>query len=911
MKFLRRFLIRLANLATRRRADQRLQDEIAEHLALQIEQNECTGMAPAEARRQAAIKLGAAQSIRERHHDEQSLPFIENLFFDLRYAIRMLVRSPGFSFIAIATMALGIGATTAIYSVINATLLHPLPYPNPSELVRIQDDLPGVGAHGVGISVPEWRDLESSGIFQSAAITGTGANVNLTGSAQPLRLSFKQVTPNYFSVLGVDAQLGRTFDPHDATPGYNLEVVLSDGLWRREFAADPHVLGKAVRLDNDEYHVLGVMPRGFRDQGSTSDEQNVELWLGAGFAGVPFPPPLRDSRLRSRVVVARLKPGLSIASAQGHLDALVESLKKQYPAEYPVQTAWTVRLIPLSETVVGSVRQSLILLFGAVGLVLLISCVNVANLLLARTSVRSREIAVRQALGAQKARLIRQLLTESLLLFLLGGIAGFALLFCARHFLLQLVPEGLPHLNNISISWDVLAFALVISVIAGTVFGLAPAWLMSRLDLTSTLRQEGRGASGSRQRSRARQVLVVTELALSLVLMVAAGLLLRSFWDLFAVQPGFNPDRAMAIETWLPGPNDPTTDPYRTATQEAVLLREILRRSRTLLGVEEAAVGDEDALPLGHSHPSSLPLILEGNREAIETKESQAPLIESPIVSPEYFHLLGMPLLRGRIFNEQDIETTPQVAVINQAAANAYWPNQDPLGKRVRLHLDTRGLWSSAPPAWTTIVGVIADARTESLADAGTPQIYRSVYQRASKEVTIFLRGQLDPSAISAQMRAQVQAVDATLPVFHAQTLEDVLSTSLSVRRFSMEMVASFAATALLLAGLGIYGTISYVVNEQRREIAIRLALGAQKSTILKMVLRRGLGLAAGGAGLGLAAALIVSHLMAGLLYGVSPTDLPTFAGVTLVLTTVALSGSYIPALRAMRLDPITTLHSD
>ena len=525
--------------------------------------------------------------------------------------------------------------------------------------------------------------------------------------------------------------------------------------------------------------------------------------------------------------------------------------------------------------------------------------------------MRSREIAVRQALGAQKARLIRQLLTESLLLFLLGGIAGFALLFCARHFLLQLVPEGLPHLNNISISWDVLAFALVISVIAGTVFGLAPAWLMSRLDLTSTLRQEGRGASGSRQRSRARQVLVVTELALSLVLMVAAGLLLRSFWDLFAVQPGFNPDRAMAIETWLPGPNDPTTDPYRTATQEAVLLREILRRSRTLLGVEEAAVGDEDALPLGHSHPSSLPLILEGNREAIETKESQAPLIESPIVSPEYFHLLGMPLLRGRIFNEQDIETTPQVAVINQAAANAYWPNQDPLGKRVRLHLDTRGLWSSAPPAWTTIVGVIADARTESLADAGTPQIYRSVYQRASKEVTIFLRGQLDPSAISAQMRAQVQAVDATLPVFHAQTLEDVLSTSLSVRRFSMEMVASFAATALLLAGLGIYGTISYVVNEQRREIAIRLALGAQKSTILKMVLRRGLGLAAGGAGLGLAAALIVSHLMAGLLYGVSPTDLPTFAGVTLVLTTVALSGSYIPALRAMRLDPITTLHSD
>jgi putative ABC transport system permease protein len=911
VKFLRRFFIRLSNLATGRSADQRLQEEIAEHLALQTEENLRAGMTPAEARRQARLKLGAGEATREEHHAEQSLPFIENLVADLRYALRMLLRSPGFSFIAIATMALGIGATTAIYSVIDATLLHPLPFPNPSELVRIQDDLPGVGAQGVGISVPEWRDLESSGIFQSAAITGTGANVNLTGSAQPLRLSFKQVTPNYFTVLGVDAQLGRVFDPRDTTPGYNLEVVLSDGLWRKEFGADPHILGKAVRLDNDEYHVVGVMPRGFRDQGSTSDEQNVELWLGAGFAGVPFPPPLRESRLRSRVVIARLKPGLSIAAAQGHLDALVESLKKQYPAEYPAQTAWTVRLIPLSETVVGSVRQSLILLFGAVGLVLLISCVNVANLLLARTSVRSREIAVRQALGAQRTRLIRQLLTESLLLFLLGGIAGFAVLFAARHFLLQLVPESLPHLNDISISWGVLGFALAVSVAAGTVFGLAPAWLMSRLDLTSTLRQEGRGAGGSRQRSRARQVLVVTELALSLVLMVAAGLLLRSFWDLFAVQPGFNPDRVMAIETWLPGPNDPTTDPYQTATQEAVLLREILSRIRALPGVQEAAVGDEDALPLGHSQPSRLPLIQEGNREGIETKENQAPLIESPIVSPEYFHLLGMPLLRGRLFSEQDIETTPQVAIINEAAARTYWPNQDPVGKRVRLHLDTRGLLNPAKPAWTTIVGVIADARTESLADAGVPQIYRSVYQRASKEVTIFLRGQLDPSAISAQVRSQVQAVDATLPVFHAETLDEVLSTSLSVRRFSMEMVAFFAATALLLAGLGIYGTISYVVNEQRREIAIRLALGAQRGTILKMVLRRGLGLAAAGAGLGVAGALIVSHLMAGLLFGVSPNDLPTFAGVTVVLTGVALAASYIPALRAMRLDPITTLHSE
>jgi predicted permease len=908
VKFLRRFFLRVTNLATGRGADQRLQDELAEHLALQIEENLRAGMSSAEARRQAALKLGAVQAIREGHHDEQSLPFIENLLFDLRYAVRMLLRSPGFSFIAIATMALGIGATTAIYSVIDATLLHPLPYPNPTELVLLEGDLPGVGARDVGISVPDWRDLESSGIFRSVSVSGTGADVNLTGSAQPERLSYKHVTPNFFAVFGVDAQLGRTFDPHDATPGFNLEAVISDGLWKREFGADPHIVGKALRLDNDLYHVVGVMPRGFRDLGSTSEERNTEIWLAAGMAGAPFPPPLRGSRLQSRTV-ARLMPGLSIVAAQGRLDALVASLKKQYPAEYPSQTAWTVRLIPLSENVVGSVRPSLLLLFGAVGLVLLISCVNVANLLLARASGRGREIAVRQALGAQRTRLIRQFLAESLLLFLLGGIAGFAILFFARKFLLQLVPESLPHLNDISINWGVLGFALAVSVAAGTVFGLAPAWLMTRFDLIGTLRQEGRGSSGSRERSRARQILVISELALSLVLMVAAGLLLRSFRDLFQVQPGFNPARVMAVQTWLPGPNDPSADIYRTATQESVLLREILRRSRTLPGVEEAAVGDTTALPLGHSDGDLNPLPL--LREGIETMDNQAPVIASPIVSPEYFHLLGMPLERGRLFNDRDLEDAPPVAIINQAAARMYWPKQDPVGKRVRLRLDSREPLRSAKPAWTTIVGVIADARTESLADAAIPQIYRSVYQHPAKSLAIFLRGQLDPSDLSAQVRSQVQAVDATLPVFHAETLDDVLASSLSVRRFSMEMVAFFAATALLLAGLGIYGTISYVVNEQRREIAIRLALGAQRGNILKMVLRRGLGLAAAGAGLGVAGALLVSHLMAGLLFGVSPNDLTTFAGVTIVLTGVALAASYIPALRAMRLDPITTLHSE
>ncbi len=903
MKFLRRFFIRLLNFATGQSADQRLQDEIAEHLAFQTEENMRAGMSAAEARRQAALKFGAAQAIREQHNAEQGLPLVENFLFDLRYAFRMLRRSPGFSLIVIATIALGVGATTAIYSVIDATLLHPLPYPHPSELVRIEANLPGVGAHDVGISIPELKDLQNSGIFQNVSLCFFGTDT-LTGNTQPTRIAGKSVTPAYFAVLGVDAQLGRTFDPHDATPGFNNELVISDGLWKRAFGGDPHILGKILRIDNDPARVVGVMPAHFRDEGETSEEVSTELWAAGGFAADPAPPPMRGTRLPF-VAIARLQPGLSPEAAQAHLDALVASLKKEYPADYPPQAAWTIHLTPLAETIVGNVRQSLILLFGAVGLVLLISCVNVANLLLARASARGHEMAVRQALGAARMRLIRQLLTESLLLFVLGGISGFAVLFCARKFLLQFVPESLPRLNDISVSWGVLAFAIVVSVAAGTIFGLAPAWLTSRLYLTATLRQEGRCSNGSRRRSRLRHVLVIGELALSLVLMIAAGLLLRSFWDLFKVQPGFNPTRVMAIETSLPNPNDPKTDVYRTATEEGVLLREVLRRNRTIPGVEEAAVGERAAIPLGHgqSDRSMIPLV----REGAEMQSSQPPLIDTLIVSPEYFHLLGMSLLRGRLLVDQDLEATPLIAVINQAAARTYWPNQDPVGKRVHL----LGHLGRARPDWTTIVGVIADARTESLADAGIPQMYLDIYQRPYKFLALFLRGQVDPATIAAQVRTQVQAVDPNLPVFHAETLDDVLSSSLSVRRFSMEMVALFAGTALLLAGLGIYGTISFLVNEQSREIAIRLALGAQRRDILKMVLRQGLTLATAGAGVGLVGALIVSRLMSGLLFGVSPYDLSTFAGVTAVLTAVGIAASYVPALRAMRLDPNTTLHSE
>jgi putative ABC transport system permease protein len=895
MRFLRRFLVRLVNFAISRRSDQRLREEMDEHLALQTAENLRAGMPPAEARRQAMLKFGAAVPVSEDYRAEQGLPFIDNSLQDVRFGFRILVKSPGFAAVAILTMALGIGATTAIFSVVDATLLHALSYPESEQLVRIEDDLPGVGSRDVGMSQPEWQDLQHSGTFQYVSPVG-GGSVNLTGSSQPERILFESVAPNYLALLGVKPELGRWFDPEDQTPGFTLEVVISDGLWKRAFGGDPHILGRSLRLDNDVYRIVGVMPAGFRDPGRTEEQRNTELWAAAGFAAAPAPNPVRNSRYL-RDLIARLKPGLTIEAAQSHVDALVQSLQKQFPDAYPLDSGWRVRLVPLKESIVGNVRQSLILLLGAVGLVLLIGCVNVANLLLARSSARGREIAVRQALGAPRKRLVRQLLTESLLLSLLGGTAGLAILFCTKGFLLRMVPESLPRLTDISIHWSILLFALVASVTAGLIFGMAPALETGRLDLTRALRRGGRGLKGSMEQTRTRRVLVVTEFALALVLMIAAGLLFESFFDLFQVRLGFNPRRVMAVQTWLPVPNDPKTDIYGTPALEGPFLRELLRRCRSLPGVELVALGSSASIPLDHDR-DLYPLIIEGR----DNRSKEAPLVERKAVTPDYFHLLEISQHSGRVFSELDNATSPPVAVINEAMARAYWPNQDPVGKRFNL---------KGKKPWITVVGVIADTRTESLAEGDIPQIYLSLYQTRTNDLAIFLRGQLNSAAIPAQVRAQVQSVNPELPVFEAKTLDDVLSTSLSQRRFAMQMVGAFALTALLLAGLGIYGTISYVVGERRQEIGVRLALGAKRGQILAMILRQGLTLATSGATVGLLGALIASRLMRGMLYGVSATDPLTFAASILVLVVVALAGCYIPARRATRVDPLFALRCD
>ena len=878
--------------------------EIEAHIELEAERLREQGLSEDDARAAAHRVFGNTTRAQERFFESGRWMGWEHFWQDVRYAVRMLRKAPGFTAIAVLTIALGIGATTAIFSVVDATLLHPLPYPHPEQLVSVEDDLPGVGAQNVGISIPEWQDFERSGIFQHVSPIG-GGSVNLTGASQPARIFFAAVPPNYFALIGVKPQLGHSFNPEDHTPGFTLETLISDGLWKRVFGSDPQILGRSVRLDNDLYQIIGVMPAGYHDPGRTTEQRNTEMWMATGFAGPPAPLPQRDSRILPEAI-ARIAPGLTVKTAQSRVDALVASLRKQFPVDYPEQSAWRVRLVPLQETVVGGARQPLVLVLGAVGLVLLIGCVNVANLLLARASARGREMAVRQALGAARTRLISQLLTEGLLLSLAGGVVGLAILFCTKGFLVRLVPDSLPRLNDISINWPILLFALAASLAAGAIFGLAPALHASRPDLTHTLKQEGRGSTGSGEQARTRRVLVVTEFALSLVLMIVAGLMLRSFADLLSVRPGFDPQNVMAVRTWLPVPNDPDTDIYGTPAQEAPFVREVIRRGKMLPGVQEIAVGDEASLPLGHDRNNLNPylMVLEGQ----ETPDRQAPLVDVREVTPEYFRLLSMTLLRGRLFCQTDDEKSSPVAVVNESFARTYWPNSDSVGQHLKL---TNARGTAVSRSWTTVVGVIADARTESLAEASAPQIYLSLYQRHPKDLAIFVRGRLDAAATPVELRREVQSVDPELPVFGAQTLSDTLSASLSERRFSMEIIGLFALTALLLAGLGIYGVISYLVSERTHEIGIRLALGAQRGDILRMVVRQGLGLAIAGAAVGLVCGLIVSHLMAGMLYGVRPSDPLTFAGVAVLLIGVALLACYIPARRAIRVDPLVALRHE
>ncbi|HKW10881.1 MAG TPA: ABC transporter permease [Gemmatimonadaceae bacterium] len=885
----------------RERKTNELADELAAHLEMAEADRVARGESPREAAANARREFGNAGLVQEISRDEWGSGAMgaERLAQDVRFALRLLRKAPGFASVAILTIALGIGATTAIYSVIDATLLHPLPYPHAEALVRIEDDLVGLGARDVGMSTPEWRDLERSGVFESVSPFWFDNN-NLTGLAHPQRVKLLIAAPTYFTVLGVKPQRGAGFDPLDRTPGFNEQAVISDGLWKSAFGGDPNILGRIVQLDSDSYRIVGVMPAGFHAPARIGDERATEVWPAFGFAGAP----LSEASVQARSplfegAIARVKPGLTIAEAQSRIDALVQALRRQFPGDYPPQSDWRVRLVPLKDSVVGDVRQPLLFLFGAVALVLLIGCANVANLLLARASTRGREMAVRLALGGAPSRLMRQLLTESVVLSVVGGVIGVAILLATKGSFVRLVPESVPRLHAISINWGVLGFAFAASLAAGAVFGLAPALHVRGLDVIRVLKLEGRGSTSSKEQKRTRHLLVVAEFALSLVLMTAGGLLARSFWEMVNAPLGFNPRNVTMVRTRLPYPNEPGEDLYPDVAAEARFVREVIRRSRALPGVEGVAIGSGAAVPL--DHPQQDQPVLRVRLEGDASHGEQPLFVTGSEVTPEYFHVLGMTLVRGRLLDEFDIDSSPPVAVINESMARTYWPNQDALGKRLKL--------SRRATAWTTIVGIVADARTESLEAASTPHLFASLYQQQGKHLAIFLRGRLETGAIARAERDEVQAVNSALPVFGAQTLDETISASLAIRRFSMKLIAMFAVTALFLAALGIYGVMSCMVSEHAHEFGLRIALGARPADVMSMVMRQAVRLVAVGAAVGLVGAVLVSRGMAGLLVGVRFTDPVSFGAATALLTLVALAGCYLPARRAIRVDPMVALH--
>jgi len=828
------------------------------------------------------------------------------LLQDVRYGLRMLVKKPTFTIVAVLTLALGVGANTAIFSIVNAVLLRSLPFRDPDRLVRIYFNNLGVGLQGVRFSVPEFDDLRTqTDVFEDVSVIVLGPT-NLTGTKQPEHLEMMEVSPNYFSMLGATPELGRLFGHQDFALGFAPVVVISDALWRRSYGADPGVLGRSLRLDDDLYTIVGVLSPGFRHPGPTIPA--VEVWITCGFSGDPFPAPARGLRILPGAI-GRLKPGLTVAPAQARLDAMAANLRRDFANDYPPQAKWTVEIVPLQQSLVGKVRPMLVVLMAAVILIAFVVSLNIGSLLLARASGRQQEMAVRAAMGASGGRMIRQMLTESLLLAFIGGIAGLTTAAITLKAVLRFVPANLPRLGEVNIDWPVLGFALLISLATGLLFGLAPAIHSSKAGLASTMREGSRGSGYSAKAGRMRDALMVSQLAFAVVLMIGAGLLLETLRDLLRQNPGFNPSQVVTANIYLPNPNNPQLDPYHTLAQQIPFNRELLRRANAIPGVELAAITsnlpaadtiNSDAAAYGATNHNSL---------AIEDRptESSGDLSAEVIrISPDYFRVIQTPLVEGRFFTEADENGKLPVIIIDEATARRYWwPDHDPVGRRLRIRLR---FGQNPVNPWSTVVGVVKNIKHDGLDVDGVPHLYVPLNQFVGRTLSLALRTSLPASTLEAQIRGAIQSVDPGLPVFNVTSMDEVLDASLASRRFSANLVAGFAGGALLLASIGIYGLLAYMVGQRSREIGLRLALGAQRADVLRLVLGKGVVLA----GLGIVAGVIFSastaSMMASLLYGVRPHDPAVFLMVPLLLLVVAIAASYIPAWRATKVDPIVAL---
>jgi putative ABC transport system permease protein len=877
-------LYRLRALLRRKSMEEELDEELRAHLEHQVEKYVQSGLPPEEARRRARLEFGGLDQVKEECRDARGVNFIETAFQDVRYGLRKLARSPGFTAVAVVTLALGIGANTLIFSVVNAAILHPLSFREANRLVTQWATSPTIGYSGPGtLTDPdyvEWR--EQNRVFSEIAAF-RGQPSNLTSAGEPARLRGTTISAGLLRVLEVNPALGRAFAPEEENAGHNRVVLLSDRLWRSRFGSDPSVLGKAIKLDGEFYTVIGVMPAGF------GFPNEADVWTPLTLAS--------DAHNATLQIVARLKPGISIERARSD----VALIGKRRPAKQG-DWEWHTTLVPLSQAVASEVHTPLFVLFAAVGLVLLIACANVANLFLARATTRQGEIAIRKALGASRSRVIRQMLTESVMIAVFGGSLGLLLAALGESFVAKAAsllppsfgpPSAAAHIASAGIDFWVLGFTLAISVLTAVLFGLTPAVWASRGELNSNLKEEGRSLTTGRGRGYMRDGIVVAEVALAVILLVGAGLLVRSFLHLLNVDPGFSPQNALTLSISLPDSR------YESARPMIAFEQQALKRLSVLPGVKSA--GGVFGLPLGNGAIGG-DFTVEGQPEPVPG--TQPFIATKAVIGGDYFKAIGIPLLKGRYFDEHDSETAPHVVIVSQSLARHFWPLEQAIGKRLKPGFSN--------DAWCTVVGVVGDTKQYSLGEPPSPAMYLPYAQAPDpflmQDITLVLRTEADPLSLVTAARRAVQAVDPDLPVFDVATMDQLVCRSASAPRFNAALLGIFAALALVLAAVGIYGVMSYAVVQRTHEIGVRVALGAEASDVLRQVVRQGMLPAVVGIATGTAGAWAVTRFLSSLLFDVRPTDPLTFTLVPLLLAAVAVMACLLLARRATKVDPVVAL---
>jgi predicted permease len=883
MTWLRVLFHRLRGMFFGRGLERDLEDEIRSHLEMQIEENVRQGMSSEDARQAALRKFGGVAQVKEAYRDRRSLPLVESILQDLRYAVRTLKKSPGFTIVTVLTLALGIGANTAIFSVANAVLLRPLNYKDSDRLVQLSHHYKKTNGEGdvSAIGYTHYRDNSKS--FESIG-AGNEWSVNLTGAGEPERLNGIVVTHNFFQTLGVEAAKGRVFTPDENRPGRNRVVVLTDSFWQRRFSADPDIVGKSITLNGEDYTVVGVMPPSFqfgRELGQTIDI----------YSPIAFTPELMAADWLYEVffTVARLKQNVTLQQAQAEMNTIAANV----PADID-QSIWGLLLRPLHEKIVVNIRRPLFILMAAVGFVLLIACANVVNLLLARAAARQREMAIRLAIGAGRWRVIRQLLTESLLLALIGGGLGLLLASWGMQLLLSLNGRLIPRAYEVGIDGRVLAFTFGVSLLTGLLFGLAPALQSSRTDLHETLKESGRSGA-THSRGWLRSGLIMFEVTSTLVLLICAGLLIKSFWLVQGVNPGFNPNNLLTLQLDLPNTK------YKEPAQIDSFFQRILTEIAALPGVKSA--GLSSTLPMSRNQTGCL-FVIDGRAP---TPGDLGPWGDLWFAGANYFQTMNIPLIRGRYFDDRDTLNAPFVAIIDETMARRWWPNEDPIGKRIWVYEnDPQG-----NKLWREIVGIVGHVKRNSLDRESTVQYYLPHRQRPTPNVFLAVRTIAEPESMNAAVRGAIHSADKELPVYRVTTMERMMADSTSQRRFAMILLGVFALVALILASVGLFGVMSYAVSQRTHEIGIRMALGAQTLDVLKVIIRQGMTLVLTGVVIGLTAAFGLTRLMKAMLFGISETDTTTFVIIPLLLAAVAMVACYLPARRATKVDPVIALRSE